>query len=116
MSATARVGGWVPAACTLPTVERPMRVAEFDALFRAASRTVDRPEPTRLVLGLEPAPGRAETVRDLTRRETECCSFFEFTVIEHQGRLRLEVVVPSAHVDVLTAIAERVTRARERAE
>ena len=25
--------GWVPQACTLPTVQQPLRVAEFDGLF-----------------------------------------------------------------------------------
>ena len=24
---------WVPEACTLPTVEQPLRLAEFDSLF-----------------------------------------------------------------------------------
>ncbi len=33
--------GWVPDACTLPTVDQPLRVAEFDDLFaRAAKRTI----------------------------------------------------------------------------
>lgn len=102
--------GWVPSACTLPTAEQPMRVAEFDGLFRAALRTVDRPDPTRLVMTFEPALGRAESVRDLTRRETECCSFFTFTLAEHDELVLLEVAVPSAHVDVLDAIAERAAR------
>ncbi|MFD6394998.1 hypothetical protein [Nocardia sp. NPDC060259] len=26
-------GDWVPDACTLPTVEQPIRVAEFDRFF-----------------------------------------------------------------------------------
>jgi len=28
---------WVPAACTLPTAEQPLRPAEFDALFTSAA-------------------------------------------------------------------------------
>lgn len=62
------------------------------------------------MLRLEPAPGRAEAVRDLTRRESECCSFFTFTLTELEV-LHLEVTVPPAHVGVLDAIAERAVRA-----
>ena len=29
-------GGWVPEACTLPTVEQPLRLIEFDELFATA--------------------------------------------------------------------------------
>jgi hypothetical protein len=31
---------WVPDACTLPTEEVPLRVAEFDALFASTLRRV----------------------------------------------------------------------------
>jgi hypothetical protein len=40
MSAETR---WVPEACTLPTVEQPLRVAEFDDLFATALRGIARP-------------------------------------------------------------------------
>ncbi|USX54893.1 hypothetical protein [Lentzea sp. HUAS12] len=45
---------WVPDACTLPTADRPFRVAEFDDLLAGVVR--HRPERTRLVLELEPRP------------------------------------------------------------
>jgi len=104
------VEGLVPSACTLPTAAQPARVAEFDDLFRAALRTIDRRSPTRLVLTFASAPGRVETVQDLTERETECCSFITFGLAEHADLLLLEVIVSSAHVDVLDAIAERAVR------
>ena len=97
---------WVPAACTLPTAERPLRVAEFDSLFTGAVRGVERVGPGHLTVLLEPAPGRAELVRDLTRRETECCSFFAFMLADGSP-LRLEVTVPPAYVGVLDALAGR---------
>ena len=100
---------WAPAACTLPTAERPLRVAEFDDLFAAAVRDVHRGAPTELALTLAAAPGRAELVRDLTRRETECCSFFTFR-LDDGDPLRLSVTVPPAHTDVLDALAERAAR------
>ncbi len=102
---------WAPAACTLPTTEQSTRLAEFDALFRAALLTVDRTSPTRLLLGLESAPGREASVLDLTRRESECCSFFSFTLIDRGDLLLLEVAVAPAHVDVLAAVAERAALA-----
>ncbi len=106
---------WVPPACTLPSAEQPTRVAEFDSLFRAGLRTIDRPSPDRLALVFQPLPGLAETVRDLTRRESECCSFFTFTVVEHQDRLMLEVEVPTDHADILDAIFERAAANRPNA-
>ncbi len=59
-------------ACVLPTEDRPVRVAEFDDLFRVALGEQQRLSPTRLRWRLHPA---AESVaRELTRRESECCS------------------------------------------
>jgi hypothetical protein len=43
----------VPQACTLPTVEQPLRVAEFDGLFATALRGVDRVAPMMLRLVLD---------------------------------------------------------------
>jgi hypothetical protein len=96
----------VPDACTLPTAERPLRVAEWDDVF-AMVRAVDRPAPTLLVLRLVSGAGRAAAVRDLARRETDCCSFFAFEVEEGPGRLALVVRVPAAHIAVLDGMARR---------
>jgi hypothetical protein len=96
---------WAPDACTLPTVDRPTRVAEFDDLFRTALHVQERPAPTLLRWHLDPA---AEPVaRDLAARESECCAFFTFTFSRAAGALVLDIEVPSAHVDVLTALASR---------
>jgi len=52
--------------------------------------------------------GLATRVRDLARRETECCSFFTFAVSEEPAtageRVMLDVRVPAAHADVLAAL------------
>lgn len=100
----------VPAACTLPTEQVPLRVAEFEDLL-AVVRTARRPEPTRLLLTLQPAPGRAEAVRDLAARESACCSFFRFVVREEDDGVVLEVDVPTAQVGVLDAMADRAADA-----
>ncbi len=97
---------WAPATCTLPTVERPLRRAEFDDLFATALRGQQRLSPTVLRWQLDPAA--EATARDLTARESSCCSFFSFSFASDGERLAVEVQVPAAHVDVLDALADRV--------
>lgn len=100
---------WVSSTCTLPVAEQPLRTAEFDHVFRTALRAVEQPDSTRLVLTLASAPGRADTVRDLVDRESQCCSFFTFTLTELPSAVRLEVEVPPVHAAVLAALATRAT-------
>jgi hypothetical protein len=97
--------GWVPPACTLPTIDQSPRLAEFDALFATALRAQQRTAPVRLRWILDPA---AEArARDLTARESECCSFFTFTFHPTGDALLLEVEVPARQVKVLDVLAER---------
>ncbi|WP_084516702.1 hypothetical protein [Microtetraspora niveoalba] len=102
--------GWAPAACTLPTAEQPLRVAEFDALFAEAVRAVRRPERGRLRLELVFSPDTAARAAELAARENGCCSFFTFTLTVADGALALEVAVPPQYIEVLDALAERSTR------
>jgi hypothetical protein len=102
---------WVPSACTLPTAERPLRVAEFDGLFTGAVRAVARPEPTRLRLELTFSPDNAARAAELAARENGCCSFFAFTLIIADGGLSLEVAVPPQQVNVLDALQARSSAA-----
>ncbi|GIE81738.1 hypothetical protein Aph02nite_76880 [Actinoplanes philippinensis] len=96
---------WAPEACTLPTAERPLRVAEFDDLFTTALRDQQRLSPTLLRWHLDPA---AEAMaRNLTARETGCCSFFSFAFTTDGGALRVDVEVPATQVEVLDALADR---------
>jgi hypothetical protein len=104
---SAEAESWAPQACTLPTVERPVRVAEFDGLFATAVRAVERSGRTRLVLDLEPRPDVAATAAGLVVRETECCSFFTFGLTATGGRLTLEIAVPDAQTAVLDALEAR---------
>ncbi|MET7422140.1 hypothetical protein [Dactylosporangium sp. NPDC005555] len=101
----------VPDACTLPTAERPLRLSEFDDLFATAVRAVDVLTPTHARMRLTGTAGLEATVRDLTARETACCSFFVFTVtpgpIADGEALTLDVEVPARYADVLTSLAER---------
>jgi hypothetical protein len=47
----------------------------------------------------------ADNVRDLTAAESECCSFFEFSVSTVADRVLLEVLVPTTHIHVLDGLA-----------
>ena len=98
---------WVPQACTLPTEERPLRVAEFDELFKNAVRGVRRIETTSVSMDLEPRTELAAQAADLVVRETGCCSFFTFNLAATGGSLHLEIRVPEQHTDVLEALAVR---------
>ena len=102
---------WAPAECTLPTEERPLRVAEFDELFASALRRLERVGPTHLRLLLEGGARVEETVRDLTARETTCCSFFSFGLTPGAEGLTLDIEVPAVHARVLDGLAARAIEA-----
>ena len=75
----ARVGQmWT--ACTLPTAERPLRLAKFDDLFATALRSTDRTSDTHARLLLAGDTGLAERTQRLAVAESSCCCFFTFTV------------------------------------
>ena len=79
-------GSWVaPDACTLPTAERPLRVAEFDALFAGHLRCLEWHGRAAMSMDLSGDVGLTEAVRDLVERESACCSFFSFTVTTGAG-------------------------------
>jgi hypothetical protein len=103
---------WVPDACTLPTTERPPRRAEFDDLFRSAI-AVERITERHARFLLTGSADRAEQVRDLAARETECCSFFTFTVTaQPPAEVVCDIEVPAGYVDVLAALVDRAAGVR----
>jgi hypothetical protein len=115
MSQLDPAGSWVPEACTLPAAQRPLRQAEFDALFTGAVCGVERAGPTRLRLDLHARPQIAARAAELAVAETQCCSFFTFVLTAANGRLALEISVPPPQASVLDALARHVTRARSAA-
>jgi hypothetical protein len=117
---------WVAVdACTLPTADQPLRVAEFDDLVATALRAIERPDDSgraRLVLG--GGDDLAARVQRLTDAETACCSFFTFTLTpltESEADttdgtvLALDIEVPDAGADVLAALVQRAEQARQAA-
>jgi hypothetical protein len=109
----------VPDACTLPTAERPLRLAEFDHLFATAVHDVEAVSRTHARLRLAGPDGLTAWVRDLTARETECCSFFAFTITpEPAGEgeaMVLDIEVPAGYADVLGSLAGRASTVSARA-
>lgn len=95
-----------PEACTLPTADRPLRVAEFAELFATATRMVARSSPTRAVVTLP--LDSLDLARDLAARETACCSFFTFNTVPVGGFTEMTIDVPAQHAEVLTALTNLV--------
>jgi hypothetical protein len=106
-------------ACALPTTEQPLRLAEFDNLFAEHLRTAqvaEGPTPITALLVLDGPPDLGERVQRLADAETQCCSFFTFTVrVDHEDRaavtgwprVTLEVRVPQQYAPVLGALVAR---------
>jgi hypothetical protein len=102
---------WVPDACTLPTAEQPLRLAEWDALFAADTTGIQQAAADAVRLTLRPDAAVAARAADLAARETGCCSFFEFTLTATGGHLTMQIRTPAAQNDVLDALAARARRA-----
>ncbi|WP_446663522.1 thioredoxin family protein [Flexivirga sp. B27] len=103
---------WVPAdACTLPTADQPLRVAEFARLFTHSLRGLQRTGPTRLRLEL--VADAEDTARDLIARETDCCDFFSFTLTRAgEGAMWMDIEVPADRRGVLDGLAEQAATAQ----
>jgi len=99
------MGFEVPASCTLPSAQRPVRVEELEALFATASRT-ERVGDRHLRVSFTGRQGLDQQVRELTARESECCSFFAFAVSTLPGQVVLDVRVSAARVHVLDGLAQ----------
>jgi hypothetical protein len=85
-----------------------VRVAEFDTLFATSVDRTERIGALRLRVHLTGDEQLEGTVRDLVARESQCCSFFRFTVTpEAPGRLTLDVEVPQQYSHGLDALAAR---------
>ena len=102
---------WVPDACTLPTVEQPLRAKQFDDLFRESTTAVHRIDERLARVELRPDPVVAARAAELVMRETQCCSFFGFALSAGGGVLTLEVRVPAGQVAVLDALVDRARTA-----
>jgi hypothetical protein len=80
-------------ACSLAPGELEGRLEEFRALFAAGLRNIDR-QPRRLSLTLDVDSVSEAAVRDVLRREQECCPFFMFDVQVIDSRIHVAMAVP----------------------
>lgn len=78
-------------ACTLSAGAYQTRIADIAALNRDALRDFER---TDLTLVLTYAPEALTRVREMVRREQECCRFLHFEIIEASDAVRVWVVAP----------------------
>lgn len=103
---------WAPDACTLPTVDQPIRLAEFDDLLGADALGVRRVNAGCVAIDLRPDHAVAARAADLAARESGCCSFFTFTLRITDGTTILEIATPAAYVTVLDALVARAQDSR----
>lgn len=82
----------LPIACTLTPDAHAARTTSIAELNRAFLRAHHREERA---LTLVYAPDAAARVRELVRRERECCAFLRFDVAEASGSVTLRVEVPA---------------------
>ena len=93
-----------------------MRLAEFDSLFATAVRAAEVLGPAHARLRLAGPDGLEASVRDLTAREAQCCSFLTFTLTPEPAdtgeALTLDVEAPVEYADVVAALAARAGATR----
>ena len=109
MSHKVMADDWSSEACTLPTVDQPLRRAEFDDLFRQHVVTAVRTTTQALRLELRDGQEVAARAALLAVKETGCCSFFTFDLHISEGKAAMVISTDPAHGDIITALAERAT-------
>jgi hypothetical protein len=97
-------------ACSLSPGEYAQRLREFRRLFAVSLREVRR-RPTRLHLVLDASTAGEAEVRDLLRREQECCPFFSFAVEATAGAVVVEAAVPDGAEECLDDLERRAGHA-----
>ena len=94
MDSPERPPAQLPVACTLTGTPGALaeRMAEYRRLFRQYLAERSRTgQGIRFRFRAE--PGVEDWVRDLARREEECCGFFDFTVTADAGGIRWDAAV-----------------------
>lgn len=98
-----------PVACTLSAGDFEARMSAIADLNRDALRDHQRSD---LTLVLTYAPEAVERVREMVRREQECCAFLDFKFDEHPHAVRLRITAPEdARIAAETLFDDFVTTA-----
>lgn len=95
-----------PIACTLGTGAYEERLARIAELNRSALKSVRR-EGGRLILLYDAR--FATRVREMVRREQQCCAFLRFEWDEGKSGLTLLITAPESARDVLDALFDPFT-------
>lgn len=82
----------VPIACALDAGQQADRTREFATLFGRSLIGRDR-TPSGIRFRFAAVPGVEEAVRDLARREQQCCGFFGFTITAVGGEILWDATV-----------------------
>jgi hypothetical protein len=100
---TAAVSEPTPIACTLGSGDFQERVAWIANLNRDALRSQHR---DGLRLELTYAPAALDRVREMVKREQDCCAFLNFDVHQEKDAVRLVIEAPEGARDALDAVFE----------
>ena len=83
----------IPIACSLSAQDQEGRAREFRSI---SAKVVGREATAEGVrLRFQDEPGFAEQLADLTRREKECCPFFDFRITTIDDEVVLDVDAPA---------------------
>src|SRR4249919_2193577 len=93
-----------PIACTLQGGNYQERLAWIAGLTRDGLRSHSR---TDLVLDLRYAAEVAGRVREMVRKEEECCAFLVFELAEADGEVRLTITAPQKAREVTDGLFEQ---------
>jgi hypothetical protein len=81
-----------PIVCTLTASDFKDRLAWINELSRDALQSYERRD---LVLDLKYAPEAGERVREMVRKEQNCCAFLRFELRDEPQGLRLTITAPA---------------------
>jgi hypothetical protein len=93
-----------PVACTLAPGDFSDRVEAIAALNRDALQRYTRDD---LALDLVYASMASPRVRDMVRREQECCAFLRFDVLEDANAVRVRITAPETARSVASSLFEQ---------
>ena len=91
----------LPIACTLTAEAYSERTTWIAKLNRESCRAYHQED---LTLELAYDIAAATQVRELVRREEECCAFLHFTLAEAAGEIHLRIVAPAEARDSTGAL------------
>jgi hypothetical protein len=83
----------IPIACSLSAQDQEERTREFRTISAKVTGRESTAEGVRLRFRSE--PGFADQLGDLTRREKECCPFFDFRISTVDDEVVLDVGAPA---------------------